>query len=209
MNLAGTLHFIGALLSIAAISLMATFAALKGDAYHVVSASIFGTSLFALYIISAIYHFMSQGHRLKPIFQRLDQGIVYLFFAGTYTPIMLTLQDKAWGWSLFGVAWGLGLAGFTLSLKAKAPKLIWWFFYFLLGSFVVVTFYPLYIFLSSESLRWMGIADMAYRLAALFYFLDERVPHKAPKYISWHDIHHLCLLAGSFGYFWLVLKTLY
>src|SRR6185437_16463112 len=106
-------HGLGAALSVAALALMTTFAALRGDARHVVGAVIFGSTLVLLYTLSTLYHAF-RGPRVKKVFKILDHSAIYLLIAGTYTPFTLAAIRGAWGWSLFGVIWGLAAAGVAL-----------------------------------------------------------------------------------------------
>src|SRR3989338_11084786 len=104
--LSGAIHFIATLLSIAGFSLLVTLSALKGEAVHVVSFSIFGASLVLLYLFSTLYHFLSKNHPAKVFFQILDHSAIYILIACTYTPLVLIVLPPAWGWSMFGAIWG-------------------------------------------------------------------------------------------------------
>lgn len=197
------LHLLGTLFSIAALSLMVVFASLRGTPLHIVSVSLFGATLLVLYLAGTFKQF-------KLTQRPWDEALIYLFFAGSTTPILLSLPDPNWAWALFGVVWGLGLIGFVLTLfSPKIPRWLWWAFYGLVAAYMIVTWIPMYAFLSKETLIWMGLGDTAYRLAAFFYLLNEHFPHRAPKKFSWHHLHLLLFLLGSFSYFWISLETLY
>ena len=103
-------HGIAALFSIAAIPILIVAAVQKGGALNIVSHSIYGASLFILYLASSILHALPQG-RAKRLFEILDHCAIYILIAGTYTPFVLVSLSGAWGWSLFGVIWGLALLG--------------------------------------------------------------------------------------------------
>jgi len=107
-------HLVGAALALAGFVVLVVFAALQGDIWKIVSFSIYGTSLFLLYTLSTLYH--SLRGRAKQIFMKLDHVAIYLLIAGTYTPLTLVTLRGTWGWTLFGIVWGLAIIG-TLLFK--------------------------------------------------------------------------------------------
>ena len=76
-------------------------------------AVIFGSTLVLLYTMSTLYHAF-RGPRVKKVFKILDHSAIYLLIAGTYTPFTLGAIRGAWGWSLFGIIWGLAILGVSL-----------------------------------------------------------------------------------------------
>ena len=108
-------HGLGAALAIAALVVMVVKAALHGTARDVVGAAIFGSSLILLYIMSTLYHAF-RGPKVKLVFKVFDHSAIFLLIAGTYTPFCLSALGRArpaWGWTLFGLAWGLAVLGIT------------------------------------------------------------------------------------------------
>ena len=116
-------HGIGIALSVAALTLLVTLASQQGDAWQIVSVSVYGSSLILLYLASTLYHGL-QNQRAKRIFKILDHSAIFLLIAGTYTPFLLDNLRGAWGWSLFGVIWGMALLGivFKVFFVGKFPK---------------------------------------------------------------------------------------
>ncbi len=108
-------HLVGAVLSVAGLATLVTMGALDGDAYKVVSFAVYGAMLFVLYAISTLYHSVRHP-RLKAILQKSDHSAIYLLIAGSYTPFTLVTLRGPWGWSLFGVSWGLAALGITQEL---------------------------------------------------------------------------------------------
>ncbi|WP_338368106.1 PAQR family membrane homeostasis protein TrhA, partial [Enterococcus faecium] len=103
-------HGFGVLLSIAALVLLIVFSSLDGTAWHIVSFTIFGVTMILLYTSSTFVHALRPG-RAKDFFEIMDHSSIYFFIAGTYTPFML-IAVKGWiGWTLFGIVWGLAIAG--------------------------------------------------------------------------------------------------
>lgn len=114
-ELANTItHGIGVGLSIAGLVLLVVRAALYGDIWQVVSFSIYGSSLILLYLASTLYHGF-QSKKIKEALRILDHSAIYLLIAGTYTPFLLVTLRGPWGWSLFGIIWGLALTGITFT----------------------------------------------------------------------------------------------
>ena len=113
-------HGIGIVLAIAALGILTAFAGIYGNAWHIVSVSIYGTTLILLYTASTLYHSI-QHPRVKRILRVLDHSAIYLLIAGTYTPFTLVSLRGSWGWWIFGAIWGFAVLGvvFQLSLIGR------------------------------------------------------------------------------------------
>lgn len=108
-------HGLGLALSIAGLVIMVVFAAKRGTARDVVGAAVFGSMLILLYLMSTLYHAF-RGPRVKLVFKVFDHSAIFLLIAGTYTPFCLSALSRkhpAWGWTLFGLVWGLAALGIT------------------------------------------------------------------------------------------------
>lgn len=205
MNLSSLSHFVATLLSIAGLSVLVTLAAIKGTAIHVISFSIFGAALIMLYLASTLYHFLSHDHPQKDLFQTIDQIMIYVLIAGTYTPLALITLPPAWGWSIFGVIWGLALAGIIIkSFRLRLPN---WFsavFYLLMGWLIVIAFVPLRGAIPSEGIFWLVLGGLFYTIGTVFFALDSMLPKKS--WYTYHDIFHIFVMCGSLSHFWFMLK---
>src|SRR2546423_13026968 len=102
-------HGVGLVLSLAGFVALVALAWAYGDALHVVSGVVYGASLVTLYLASTVYH-GARRPRVKQFFQVLDHCCIYLLIAGTYTPFTLITLRGGWGWTLFGLVWGLAVA---------------------------------------------------------------------------------------------------
>jgi len=186
-------HGIGAALSIAALVLLVVFAALRGDAWRVVGFSIFGSSLFILYLTSTLYHSFT-NRRVKRIFRVLDHSMVFILIAGSYTPITLTVLRGPWGWTLFGLIWGLAIFGIVMKIaffdRFNALSVV---LYILMGWLVVIALKPLLSAAPLGLMIWMGIGGLSYTLGVIFYAW-ERLPFN-------HAVWHLFVLGGSISHF--------
>lgn len=190
-------HGIGAGLSIAALSILVTFAGLFGDAWRVVSFSIYGATLILLYLASTFYHSF-QSPRLKEIFRVLDHSAIFLLIAGTYTPFTLVNLRGVWGWTLFGLIWGLAIFGILLEVffmdRFKALTMVT---YVGMGWMVIIAFKPLLSAVPVGGMVWLCVGGLTYTLGVIFYLWD-RVPFN-------HAIWHLFVLGGSVCHFFCML----
>ncbi len=190
-------HLIGATLALAGLVVLVALASMQGDPWKIVSFSIYGASLFLLYTMSTLYHSL-QG-RAKQLFMKLDHVAIYLLIAGTYTPFTLVTLRGAWGWTLFGIIWGLAIVGIVVdSLHKEGTRAIQMTIYLLMGWLILVAMYPLVRALPREALTLLVVGGLCYTGGIVFYALDERMRHA-------HGIWHLFVLAGSILHFLAIL----
>jgi len=186
-------HGIGAGLSIAALVILVVLASRRGDAWRIASFSIYGTTLFLLYLSSTLYHGFVDS-KIKNIFRILDHSAIYLLIAGTYTPVTLTLMRSAWGWTLFGLAWAMAIGGIIITTllldKLKALLVI---SYVVMGLLVVIAIKPMIQMVPRGMIIWLFIGGACYILGIIFY-LWKRLPYH-------HSIWHLFVLGGSISHF--------
>lgn len=182
-------HGAGFVLSIAGLALMVTLASLHGDAWLVTSTSIFGASLVLLYATSTLYHFF-RDEQLKQTMRKFDHAAIFLLIAGTYTPFLLVSLRGAWGWSLFGVMWGLAAVGITLKFWFTGRfRLGSTLIYVGMGWMVLVAIRPLSVALPRAGLYLLFSGGLCYTGGAVFY-LWKRLPYH-------HAVWHLMVLGGS------------
>ncbi len=225
MNVSSLTHFIATLLSVAGLSVLVTLAAIQGTAVHVVSFSIFGAALILLYLASTLYHFLSHDHPRKGLFQVIDHSMIYVLIAGTYTPLALLVLPPAWGWSIFGIIWGLALTGIVIkAVRLHIPGWLSAFFYLLMGWLIVIAFMPLSEALAREALFWLVFGGIFYTIGTIFFALDKGLsatlssePGQATgfaaqtglsrqRWWTFHDVFHICVMFGSASHFWFMLK---
>ncbi len=186
-------HLVGAALALVGTTILMVFAVQQGDPWKIISFSIYGTSLFLLYSASTLYH--SWPGPAKDIFQKIDHIAIYLLIAGTYTPFTLITLRGPWGWSLFGIVWGLAIAGIVLdSLSRSEKRTLQLAIYILMGWIIVIAMYPLSQNLSTGGIAWLVIGGLLYTGGIIFYVLDKRLKHG-------HGIWHLFVMAGSISHY--------
>jgi len=190
-------HLIGAAAALAGLVVLVVAASRQGDPWKIVSFSIYGATLLLLYVSSALYH--SLRGKAKDVFRKLDHHAIYLLIAGTYTPFTLVTLRGAWGWSLFGVIWGLAVLGIVVdSLPQKGLRILPVVIYLLMGWLVLMALKPLLQALPSMGFVWLLVGGLFYTGGIVFYALDKRVRH-------FHGIWHLFVLLGSISHYITVL----
>ena len=190
-------HGLGVALSVAGLVVLVVLASLHATVWHVVSFSVYGASLVLLYTSSTLYHSF-RSPRLKQVFHILDHSSIYLLIAGSYTPFVLVNLRGGWGWSLFGVIWGLSLAGilvkafFTGRFKILSTSI-----YLLMGWLIVIAIKPLMHALPAGGIAWLAAGGLTYTAGAVIY-MWKAIPYH-------HAIWHLFVLAGSICQYFAVL----
>lgn len=190
-------HGIGALLAIAALVILVVVAAMRGTAWHVVSFSVFGSTLVLLYFSSTLYHSITHV-RAKHIFHKFDHISIYLLIAGTYTPFCLTVLRGWVGWTVFGVVWGCAIIGtvvkaITVGKHVKLSTLL----YVLMGWVIVLAFKPLYEAMTFNGLALLIAGGLSYTAGTIFFLRD----HVKYNHSAWH----LFVIGGSVLHFFAVL----
>ena len=190
-------HGVGLLLSITALPVLVAVAAQRHDTRQMVAGSIFASTLIALYAASTVYHALPRS-KAKNVFRVIDHSAIYLLIAGTYTPFTLGVMRGAWGWSLFGVVWGLAALGvlFKTTLGFRYPRLST-AIYVLMGWMVLFAIKPFVTLVPRAGLLWLLAGGLFYTGGVYFYSRD------GLRYR--HAIWHLFVLAGSACHFAAVL----
>jgi hemolysin III len=190
-------HGFGALFGLVGLTVLVVLASLRGDAWHIVSCSIYGATLVLLFSSSTLYH-SCRSERAKHICRIVDHASIYLLIAGTYTPFVLVTLRGGWGWSLFGVVWGLALAGIIFQIFFVSRfRLLQTLIYLLMGWLVVVAAGPLLARVPRPGLYWLLAGGLSYTVGALFY-LWKKLPYH-------HAVWHLFVLAGGMCHYFAIL----
>ena len=188
-------HSIGAGMSIAGLVFLLVLTRLNGGrAIQYVSFSLYGTFQILLYLSSALTHQFSDIPRIHKSFRILDQASIYLLIAGTYTPVTLLGLQGAWGWSIFGIIWGLAIAGILSKvLIFKEKHLFTDLLYLPMGWVIIIAAKPLVRVMPFGFVLWAVIGGVMYSFGIIFY-LSKRIPFS-------HVIWHLFVLAGSISFY--------
>lgn len=186
-------HGIGAALSIAAIVLLVVFASKYGDVWRIVSFSIYGSTLFFLYLASTLYHSFTNA-RVKSFFRILDHSSIFLLIAGTYTPVTLVSMRGPWGWTIFGLIWAMAIGGIIAKIFLMGKyKVVSVLLYIAMGWLIVIAFKPMIQMVPRGLIIWLFVGGLCYTLGVIFYAI-KKVPY-------FHFIWHLFVLGGSISHF--------
>jgi hemolysin III len=191
-------HGVAFVTAAVAVPFLIAAVARNSTAQHVAAVCIFSATIVILYLASTLYHALP-GYRTKAVFKRLDHSAIYLLIAGTYTPFTLGILGGTWGWSLFGIVWGLAVIGVTLKVtnKLSYPQISLGL-YLVMGWLIIVAIGPLWNKMSGAGLAWLIAGGAAYTGGVAFFVLDNRW-----KYA--HFIWHLWVVAGTACHFFAVL----
>ncbi|WP_252088475.1 hemolysin III family protein [Pseudomonas sp. MWU13-3659] len=186
-------HLVGAVLACIGAVWLIVVAGVQGDPWKIVSFSIYGFTLLLLYSISTLYH--STRGRAKRVMRKLDHLSIYLLIAGSYTPFCLVSLRGPWGWSLFGVVWGLAVIGMLQEIKPRSEaRILSIIIYAVMGWIVLVAVKPLLSSLGAAGFAWLAAGGVFYTVGIIFFAFDSRFRH-------WHGIWHLFVIAGSLMHF--------
>ncbi|TSB46108.1 PAQR family membrane homeostasis protein TrhA [Alkalicoccobacillus porphyridii] len=190
-------HGIGALLSLAGLVLLIVYSSLYGTVWHIVSFSIYGTSMLILYAASTLVHSFPPG-KVKDLFEILDHSAIYLFIAGTYTPILFIVVQGALGWTLFGVIWGIATLGIVFKIFfVKKFLVISTLFYLLMGWMALFAIKPIISALPLAGVAFLVGGGLLYSLGTIFYIWRGFKFH--------HAVWHLFVLGGTILHFFLII----
>lgn len=185
-------HGVGAVL--ASVGLVALLLAVRGsDAWRIVSFAIYGGSLTLLYVSSTLYHSF-QDDRLKRFFRHFDHLSIFLLIAGTYTPVTLISLRGPWGWTLFGLIWGLAVGGIVYEfLFLGRYKWITLTIYLGMGWLALVAIKPMLTMVPRGLFWWILAGGLFYTGGVPFYV------RKKTRY--YHVLWHFFVLCGSACHF--------
>jgi len=190
-------HGVGFVLSIAGFVLLLIFATSYDKDYAIFSSLFYGISLMVLYAASTVYHGI-QSVRVKSVLQICDHASIYLLIAGSYTPLALLMLGGTWGWTLFGLQWGLAVLGITMKVfytgRFEAFSLM---VYLAMGWLIIFDIGFLFDALPTTGFVFLVVGGLAYSIGVIFYVWDT-LPFN-------HAIWHLFVLTGSSFHFFLML----
>lgn len=193
-------HGIGTGLAIVGLAVLVVLAVSNGNIFHIISFSIFGSSLVMLYLASTLYHGI-QNPRLKQIFKISDHASIYLLIAGTYTPFLLIALRGTTGWTMLVVVWAIALAGVIYKIFfIERFHVLSVVSYILMGWLCVFVFKEMIASIPMGGIIWLILGGFFYMVGVIFYAL-QRVPYM-------HLVWHFFVLAGSICHYLAVLLYL-
>lgn len=182
-------HGVGALLSVAALTLLIVFAVFRSDGYGLASAIVFGVSLILLYSMSTVYHII-QNETAKKVLRVFDHCSIFILIAGTYTPYLLMCMRNALGWTMFGLIWGVTVLGIVLNaVNLERFRRFSLVCYICMGWAIVFTIKPIIQNIALPGVVLLIAGGVVYTIGVIFYVLK--------RYRYMHSIWHLFVLGGS------------
>ena len=193
------------LLAIAGMIVLIVLSASQKTPWHVVGFVTYGASLVLLYAASFIYHFVSAFKGYRKNLQSVDYAMINILIAGTYTPIALISLRGGWGWSLFGIIWGMAVIGIVLRLAT--PLFRGWVpgvYYLIMGWLVVIAFKPLAAALPAPALWLLFTGGFFYTLGVGFFALENFV--RLSSRFGMHELFHIFVILGSTAHFMMMYR---
>lgn len=190
-------HAIGLIAVLIGTPFLITQALRQGDTLFIAGVSVFAATMFLLYLGSALYHALPAG-KAKRVFRRIEHSAIYLLIAGTYTPFTFGVLKGGWGWTLFGIVWGLAAVGVVLKVMQKQHHpILSTSLYLLMGWVIVIAIEPLLANVATAGLLWLLAGGLFYTIGVGFFATDSRLQYG-------HFIWHLFVMAGTTCHFFAV-----
>ena len=189
-------HTAGAIFSLLGMVILIVQSAVAGSVWHIVAFSIYGMSLFMLFLSSAFHHGIDGSPGLNAFFRLFDYLSIFVLIAGTYTPLCLVLSRDSWGWSTFGVVWLLAAAG--ISIKAVFPSIPKWFtntLYVCMGWIGAALIYHILPVIEPSGIFMILAGGVIYSIGAVIFYIEK--PNPFPGKFGFHEIWHIFVLCGA------------
>lgn len=191
-------HGVGIIASVAMLAVLVTLSSIYGNAWGIVSSSIFGASLILMYTASTVYHAV-QNVDAKKVLKKFDHIAIYYLIAGSYTPFLLVAMRSPVAWTIFGIIWTLAMLGTFLKIYSGGSGTKWWSvgLYLAMGWLIVFISGKLFAVLPTPAIVFLILGGLFYTGGVFFYL-------RKTKRFS-HTIWHIFVLLGSFMHFFAVL----
>lgn len=193
-------HTAGAIFSLLGLVLLVVLSSIQGKVWHIVGFSIYGFSLFTLFLASAFHHGINSTEKINEFFRLFDYLSIFTLIAGTYTPLCIIFSRDGWGWSVFGVVWALAGAG--IAIKAVFPSIPKWFtntLYVCMGWVGAFLVFHVYNQITLNGLILIIAGGVLYSIGAVIFYIEK--PNPVPGKFGFHEIWHLFVLAGALTHF--------
>jgi hemolysin III len=199
-----TTHLVGSLLSLFALAVLVRIGIGTGDVRALIGLSVYGLSQLALYTASTLHHALRISAAGMERLLRLDCILVFVFIAGSYTPVCLIALQHGWRWGLLGAVWGMTLAGLIMKVRwLHAPIWLSTALYVAMGWVALAAIPALVQALPLAGIAWFVAGGIIYTLGAIIFALDR--PWPLPGFFEAHALWHLCVVGGSGCCFWAII----
>lgn len=199
----GISHLVGLVLAV--IGLIFLIMRTQGDMLQLTSMIIYGASLIILYSASSIYHLANTSERITKILRKVDHVAIFILIAGCYTPIFSLKLEGGWRLGMLIAVWTIALAGIILkTIWISVPRRLSTILYLAMGWIAIVPFYQLLQALPAVAIILMLVGGVFYTIGAVIYATKKL--NFFPDIFGFHEIFHLCVLAGSIVHYWLMYR---
>ena len=153
-------------------------------------------TLVGLYAASSAYHLVPGSEQLTKRLRQVDHAAIFLFIAGSCTPIFWHAFAGGDRGLMLGVVWTIAAVGIVFRVAwMKAPRALYTSMYVAMGWLVVIKANAAYHALSWPVLAFVLAGGITYMLGALVYATKR--PDPLPSVFGFHEIWHIFVLAGS------------
>lgn len=209
-TIAAQIHLATALVATLGLVVLLQKAQLRDGQEHLISCMIYGLSGLLVFVASSVVHFLDDGfhisRKLAQKLENIDMVAIYLFIAGTYTPILMHTISPPHREILLVLVWGLALAGVSYTLfKEKFPKwaqhrMISTGLYVLMGWIFVFRIKDIMQGLSAFQSRYLILGAASYSIGAVIFAFKR--PNLIKDFFGYHELWHVLVSLGfAFHYF--------
>lgn len=190
-------HLVGALAGLVGL----VFLLLRAESTAAIAAFlVYGVTLVAMFTSSTLHHVK---HSDDGFFSRLDMSVIYLFIAGTYTPVCALALPAVWGVPVLVLVWSLAVGGVALRwLRPKTPRWVTVGLYLGLGWIALIGAYPLVVYLGWNALAFLVGGGIVYSVGAVIY--ARKRPNPWPETVGFHGLWHLFVMVAAGLHFALI-----
>ena len=155
---------------------------------------IYALALVALYAVSTLSHLFENPAR-RHLFRSLDQGIIFLFIAGNFTPFAIVCLHDETRWILLAIIWAAALIGFCSKVfwghRVESTAVT---HYLALGWLPMTAIRPILQSLPTDGIVFCVAGGLCYTVGTVFLTFDTKVRY-------FHALWHLFVIAGSCCHF--------
>lgn len=192
----GITHGIGVIFGIVSLIVLLNLSIKKESTISIIAFSIYGACFILMYLASTLYHSIP-NERAKKILRVFDHSSIFLFIAGTYTPIALLTMGGNLRLGVLISIWSIAIGGVIFKIltfnKFDKYKVLSLSIYIGMGWIAVFTIRPIIQMTSISFFLWILGGGLLYSLGTVFY-ANKKIPYN-------HAIWHLFVLAASMAHF--------
>lgn len=202
-------HMLGAMLALFGMVVLIVGASMQGNPWKIVSFSLYGASLFCMFLFSTLHHGINASHKTEELFRLFDYIAIFPLIAGTYTPLCLVTLRKSqswlpYAWSIFGVVWFLAIFGIVIkSVMPWLPKWVTTVIYVGMGWIGAILVIPIYQQLGLIPALLIAVGGVFYTVGSLIFFVEK--PNPIEGRFGFHEIWHIFVILGALPHYLVML----